>query len=100
MRITQFHHLSYNLLFLLLLSLTQVVEEDVPLPSSQHHSPEFVDLISQCLARDPNKRPPAEALMTHPFLQKVPPLPSVCTAHVYSLHCTSTSLYDDCFGKH
>lgn len=49
----------------------QVVEEEVPLPSCQYHSPEFVDLIKQCLDKDPNRRPTAEALMTHPFLQKV-----------------------------
>ena len=50
----------------------QVVEEEVPLPSSEHHSPEFVDLVKQCLEKDPYRRPTAEALMAHPFLQKVP----------------------------
>ena len=49
----------------------QVVEEEVPLPSCEHHSPEFVDLIKQCLEKDPYRRPTAEALMAHPFLQKV-----------------------------
>ena len=49
----------------------QVVEEEVPLPPCKHHSPEFVDLIKQCLEKDPYRRPTAEALMAHPFLQKV-----------------------------
>lgn len=49
----------------------QVVDEEVPLPSGQDHSPEFVDLIRQCLKKDPYRRPTAEALMMHPFLQKV-----------------------------
>jgi len=48
-----------------------VVEEEVPLPSSKQHSSEFLDLIKQCLEKDPYKRPTAETLMTHPFLQKV-----------------------------
>ncbi|KAL3138747.1 hypothetical protein ABBQ32_005592 [Trebouxia sp. C0010 RCD-2024] len=51
--------------------MIQVVDEEVPLPSCQHHSPEFVDLIRQCLEKDPYRRPTAEALMTHPFLCKV-----------------------------
>ncbi len=48
-----------------------MVEEEVPLPSSKQHSSEFLDLIKQCLEKDPYKRPTAETLMTHPFLQKV-----------------------------
>ena len=48
-----------------------MVEEEVPLPSYEYHSPEFVDLIMQCLEKDPLKRPTAEALMAHPFLQMV-----------------------------
>ena len=65
---------------------TQVVEDDAPLPSCKHHSPEFVDLIKQCLEKDPYRRPTAETLIAHPFLQKVAcavvpsPLPAVaCT---------------------
>ncbi len=54
----------------------QVVEDDVPLPAGQQHSPEFVDLIKQCLEKDPYKRPTAEALLGHPFLRKV-------AAHAY-----------------
>ena len=49
----------------------QVVEEACPLPDSKEHSPEFVDLIKQCLHKDPLQRPTAEALMQHPFLHKV-----------------------------
>ncbi|KAA6418469.1 MAG: mitogen-activated kinase kinase 6-like [Trebouxia sp. A1-2] len=50
--------------------MIQVVEDDVPLPACQQHSPEFVDLIKQCLEKDPYKRPTAEALLGHPFLRK------------------------------
>ena len=59
---------------------TQVVEDDAPLPSCKHHSPEFVDLIKQCLEKDPYRRPTAESLIAHPFLQKVAcaVVPSLC----------------------
>ncbi|DBB08749.1 hypothetical protein WJX82_002264 [Trebouxia sp. C0006] len=50
--------------------MIQVVEDEVPLPSCQQHSQEFVDLIKQCLEKDPYKRPTAEALLGHPFLRK------------------------------
>ncbi|KAL0037730.1 hypothetical protein WJX77_009896 [Trebouxia sp. C0004] len=50
--------------------MIQVVEDEVPLPSRQQYSPEFVDLIKQCLEKDPYKRPTAEALLGHPFLRK------------------------------
>ena len=61
---------------LLVGSVSQVVEDKVPLPSCQQHSQEFVDLIKQCLEKDPYKRPTAEALLGHPFLRKV-------AAHAY-----------------
>ena len=61
---------------LLVGSVSQVVEDEVPLPSCQQHSPEFADLIKQCLEKDPYKRPTAEALLGHPFLRKV-------AAHAY-----------------
>lgn len=63
------------------LGACQVVEDEVPLPSIQEHSPEFVDLIKQCLEKDPYKRPTAEALLAHPFLRKVA---HMCCWHNYT----------------
>jgi serine/threonine protein kinase len=53
--------------------LQQVVEDPLPLPGAADASPEFCDFVAQCMAKDPHRRPSAEALLSHPFILKVLP---------------------------
>ncbi len=49
----------------------QVMNEDVPLVTSEEFSPEFRDFVRLCLQKDPLKRPSAEQLLVHPFIKMV-----------------------------
>ena len=49
------------------------MEEPAPLPDSGRHSGEFVAFVAACMAKDPFRRPTAEALLGHPFIRKVGP---------------------------
>jgi len=40
-----------------------------PLQNADHWSPQLVDFYNKCLEKDVDKRPGAEALLQHPFLQ-------------------------------
>lgn len=46
----------------------QVLNDEPPLPPQGQFSDDLRDFIHQCLAKDPYKRPSAEALMQHPFI--------------------------------
>ena len=48
------------------------MNEEVPLVTSEEFSPEFRDFVKLCLQKDPFKRPPAEILLQHPYINKVP----------------------------
>ncbi|KAK9815893.1 hypothetical protein WJX72_011527 [[Myrmecia] bisecta] len=50
--------------------MIQVVGEAAPVPAAGTCSEEFCDFISQCLQKDPFKRPSADALLKHAFIQK------------------------------
>ncbi len=41
------------------------------LPNPENYSPEFNDFLRVCLQKDPSKRPSADELLKHPFLQSV-----------------------------
>lgn len=48
----------------------QVVEDPVPVPDGRRHSAEFASFVGDCMAKDPFKRPCADALLSHPFILK------------------------------
>jgi serine/threonine protein kinase len=47
-----------------------ILDCDVPPLSKRFFSEEFIDFVDLCLKRDPKHRPPAEVLLTAPFLTK------------------------------
>ena len=49
----------------------QVLNEDIPLPPAGQFSEEFRDFCRQCLQKNPYDRPPAEKLLSHPFILMV-----------------------------
>lgn len=58
-------------------TLSNVIKENpIPPLSENEFSPEFIDFITICLERDPNKRPVVNNLLSHPFIvqyENVPP---------------------------
>jgi serine/threonine protein kinase len=50
--------------------IMSVINSDPPSLSGSHFSKEFKDFVSLCLQKEPSKRPTAETLLKHKFLQK------------------------------
>ncbi|KAJ8750089.1 hypothetical protein K2173_014004 [Erythroxylum novogranatense] len=50
--------------------MLQILEDPSPSPSKQKFSPEFCAFIDSCLQKDPDARPTAEQLLSHPFITK------------------------------
>ncbi|XP_010441189.1 PREDICTED: mitogen-activated protein kinase kinase 3 [Camelina sativa] len=50
--------------------MLQIMEEPSPTPPKQEFSPEFCSFIDACLQKDPDARPIAEQLLSHPFITK------------------------------
>jgi serine/threonine protein kinase len=52
-----------------------MIPRDPPpkLKEPHKYSSDFVNFVSQCLTKDPNQRPTAEALLTHPFILSAKP---------------------------
>jgi serine/threonine protein kinase len=46
-----------------------ILDCDIPPLSPKLYSAEFIDFAGLCLQRDPRHRPPAEVLLTAPWLQ-------------------------------
>lgn len=60
---------SFVLIFLLgLLVMFRIVEDDMP-PIPEGCSPLLRDFLTQCLNKDPTKRPSADLLFEHPWLK-------------------------------
>lgn len=55
--------------------ILQCVRDSAPprLPNNGQWSPEYCDFITQCLQHNPDDRPTASQLLTHPFLMKAFP---------------------------
>ena len=51
-------------------ALTLIPTSDLGLAKPKNWSKLFVEFIAICLTKDPNKRPSAEDLLKHPFLQR------------------------------
>ncbi|KXZ43451.1 hypothetical protein GPECTOR_90g538 [Gonium pectorale] len=50
--------------------MIHVLQEDPPLPPAGQFSEEFRDFVRVCLAKEPHRRPPADALLKHPWIAK------------------------------
>ncbi|KAF2300134.1 hypothetical protein GH714_009391 [Hevea brasiliensis] len=50
--------------------MLQILEDPSPSPSKHKFSPEFCSFIDTCLQKDPDARPTAEQLLSHPFIMK------------------------------
>ena len=57
----------------------------MPFPAEGACTAELQDLLRKCLCKDPLRRPSAEALIRHPWLQQVCPAVADCSAYVLSL---------------
>jgi serine/threonine protein kinase len=54
--------------------LLQVLQDEVPLPPAGSISEQCRDFLTLCLARDPARRPPAAALLGHPWIAQAAPV--------------------------
>lgn len=55
--------------------MIQLLEDEVPLPPRPKDIPlsnDFCDFVTQCMAKDPMRRPTAEDLLRHPFITQAP----------------------------
>ena len=81
-------------------ALLQVVEDDVPFPAEGACTAELQDLLRKCLCKDPQRRPSAEALIRHPWLQQVSPAVANCSAcldpGLPALPCTARLCVEAC----
>ncbi|CAN6574999.1 unnamed protein product [Malus baccata var. baccata] len=50
--------------------MLQILDDPSPTPSKHKFSPEFCSFIEACLQKDPDARPTAEQLLSHPFITK------------------------------
>jgi serine/threonine protein kinase len=50
--------------------IMSIINSDPPTLSGSHFSKEFKEFVRLCLQKDPSKRPTAEMLLKHKFLQK------------------------------
>ncbi|KAK1297997.1 Mitogen-activated protein kinase kinase 1 [Acorus calamus] len=50
--------------------MLQILYDPSPSPSKTSFSPEFCSFIDACLQKDPDARPTAEQLLSHPFVRK------------------------------
>ncbi|KAM7278182.1 hypothetical protein ACFE04_005316 [Oxalis oulophora] len=50
--------------------MLQILDDPSPSPSKQKFSPEFCSFVDVCLQKDPDARPSAEQLLSHPFITK------------------------------
>ncbi|EEF40950.1 mitogen-activated protein kinase kinase 3 [Ricinus communis] len=50
--------------------MLQILEDPSPSPSKQIFSPEFCSFVDACLQKDPDARPTADQLLSHPFISK------------------------------
>lgn len=50
--------------------MLQILDDPSPSPSECKFSPEFCSFIDACLQKDPDARPTAEQLLSHPFITK------------------------------
>ena len=77
------------------ISLTQVLNEPVPLPGESECSEEFIDFVGQCLRKDPFQRPDAETLLSHPFVAKVGRISTSAVVFDVALFSNGRSLTHD-----
>ncbi|CAJ2665324.1 mitogen-activated protein kinase kinase 3 isoform X1 [Trifolium pratense] len=50
--------------------MLQILDDPSPSPSKEKFSPEFCSFVDACLLKDPDNRPTAEQLLSHPFITK------------------------------
>ncbi|KAJ8432150.1 hypothetical protein Cgig2_006852 [Carnegiea gigantea] len=50
--------------------MLQIVDDPSPSPSREKFSSEFCSFIDACLQKDPDARPTADQLLSHPFIKK------------------------------
>ncbi|XP_052197447.1 mitogen-activated protein kinase kinase 3 [Diospyros lotus] len=50
--------------------MLQILDDPSPSPPEHNFSPEFCSFIDACLQKDPDARPTAEQLLSHPFITK------------------------------
>ncbi|CAA0406538.1 unnamed protein product [Arabidopsis thaliana] len=50
--------------------MLQILDDPSPTPPKQEFSPEFCSFIDACLQKDPDARPTADQLLSHPFITK------------------------------
>lgn len=56
-------------------ALFLIVSKGIPeISNKKERSPEFLDFLSKCLERDPEKRPTAAELLEHPFIKTACPI--------------------------
>lgn len=50
--------------------MLQILDDPSPSPSKGKFSPEFCSFVDACLQKDPDARPTAEQLLSHPFIKE------------------------------